>query len=212
MNFQILVDATNSGSGNLEISISINEKNIPNYVQNEGGARFRVKFIPNQIGIYSVRIKFNGLNLSGSPYLCTVYSSEFTFENYEYASINKRTSFLIKPKSNELFNRNLHVDVRTPSGKSIDSKIEEKTANIYVLRFLPDEIGDHKIIFYRDKNKKSVLTKFTSHIYDATKIRISDLPPAVGQQVYRFTGKLDESKNKNYETIIFWSFFLSLLS
>ncbi len=63
--FLFLVDATDSGSGNLEIAVSINEKNIPNYVQNEGGARFRVKFIPDQTGIYYVHIKFNGIDISG---------------------------------------------------------------------------------------------------------------------------------------------------
>jgi len=60
-----LVDATDSGSGNLEIAVSINDKNIPNYVQNEGGARFRVKFIPDQSGIYYVHIKFNGIDIHG---------------------------------------------------------------------------------------------------------------------------------------------------
>ena len=60
-----LVDATDCGSGNLEIAISINEKNIPNYVQNEGGARFRVKFIPIQVGNHYVQIKFNGKDIQG---------------------------------------------------------------------------------------------------------------------------------------------------
>lgn len=59
------VDATDCGSGNLEIAVSINEKNIPNYVQNEGGARFRVKFVPDQCGTYYVHIKFNGIDLHG---------------------------------------------------------------------------------------------------------------------------------------------------
>lgn len=60
-----LVDATDCGSGNLEIAVSIDEKNIPNYVQNEGGARFRVKFIPDQSGIHYVHIKFNGIDIHG---------------------------------------------------------------------------------------------------------------------------------------------------
>jgi len=61
------VDATDSGSGNLEIAVSIDGKNIPNYVQNEGGARFRVKFIPDQSGIHYVHIKFNGIDIHGRP-------------------------------------------------------------------------------------------------------------------------------------------------
>ena len=63
--YLILVDATDSGSGNLEIAVSINDKNIPNYVQNEGGARFRVKFTPDQSGMYHIQIKFNGIDIHG---------------------------------------------------------------------------------------------------------------------------------------------------
>lgn len=60
-----LVDAGNAGSGNLEIAVSSNEKNIPNYVQNEGGTRFRVKFVPNQMTTHQVYIKFNGIDIPG---------------------------------------------------------------------------------------------------------------------------------------------------
>ncbi|CAF5064725.1 unnamed protein product, partial [Rotaria sp. Silwood1] len=63
------IDATNAGAGSLEIAVSRDGKNIPNYVQNEG-----------------------------SPFQCNVFSNEFIFENYEYPAINKRTSFLIKSK------------------------------------------------------------------------------------------------------------------
>jgi len=64
-NFEYLVDATDCGSGNLEIAISRDGENIPNYVENEGGARFRIKFIPNQSGIHYIQIKFNGIDIPG---------------------------------------------------------------------------------------------------------------------------------------------------
>lgn len=60
-----LVDATDAGSGNLEIAVSRDGKNIPNYVQNEGSTRFRIKFTPDQPCIHEVRIKFNGVNING---------------------------------------------------------------------------------------------------------------------------------------------------
>jgi hypothetical protein len=59
------VDAAEAGSGNLEIAVSSNEKNIPNTVQNEGDTRFRVKFLPNQATVHSVNVKFNGNNIPG---------------------------------------------------------------------------------------------------------------------------------------------------
>ena len=60
-----LVDATDSGSGNLEITISKDGRNIPNQVSNEGGARFRIKFLPNQSAIHHIQIKFNGIEIPG---------------------------------------------------------------------------------------------------------------------------------------------------
>ncbi|CAF3728092.1 unnamed protein product [Rotaria sp. Silwood1] len=182
-----IIDATDAGSGNLEIAVSINEKNIPNYVQNEGGARFRVKFIPDHIGIYYVHIKFNGIDLHGSPFTCNVCSSDFTFENYEYAPINKRTLFLLKPKLNSLFNSNIFIDIITPSGNYIEEKLEEKSSNIYTIRFIPNEIGNHQIIFYSDKDKKHIITKYICQVYDITKIHISDLLPAIPHRLYKFT-------------------------
>ncbi|CAF1246383.1 unnamed protein product [Rotaria sordida] len=192
-----IIDATDSGSGNLEIAVSINEKNIPNYVQNEGGARFRVKFIPDQSGTYYVHIKFNGIDLYGSPFTCNVFSSDFTFENYEYAPINKRTLFLIKPKLNSMFNPNIYVDIIAPSGNCIEGKIEEKSFNIYAIRFIPNEIGDHQIIFYNDKEKQLTITKYICQVYDVTKIHISDLPPAVSHRLYKFTINTTDAGNGN---------------
>ncbi|CAF1615421.1 unnamed protein product, partial [Adineta ricciae] len=182
-----IIDATDSGSGNLEIAVSINDKNIPNYVQNEGGARFRVKFTPDQSGMYHIHIKFNGIDIHGSPFTCNVFSSDFIFENYEYAPINKRTAFVLKPKANSVLNPNLYINVISPSGHECEGKIEEKSPNLYTVRFIPNEIGDHQIIFYSDKDKKFLITKFISQVFDASKIRISDLPPAVPHRPYKFT-------------------------
>lgn len=60
-----LVDAADAGAGSLEIAISRNGKNIPNYVQNEGIARFRIKFIPDQPCMHQVQIKFNNIDIQG---------------------------------------------------------------------------------------------------------------------------------------------------
>jgi hypothetical protein len=126
----------------------------------------------------------------GSPFACNVFSSDFTFENYEYAPINKRTSFIINPKSNSVFNPNLYINVISPSGHEFEGKIEEKSANLYTVRFTPNEVGDHQIIFYSDKDKKFLITKFISQVFDASKIRVSDLLPAAPHRPYKFTGNM----------------------
>lgn len=76
-----LVDANEAGSGNLEIAVACNEKNIPNYVQNEGGTRFRVKFIPTQPMAHYVHMKFNGLDIPGKN------NHRFNFDDKKISSL-----------------------------------------------------------------------------------------------------------------------------
>ncbi|UJR14889.1 hypothetical protein I4U23_001873 [Adineta vaga] len=190
-----IIDATDSGAGNLEIAISRDGKNIPNYVQNEGGARFRVNFLPDKPCAHYVRIKLNGIHIHGSPFICNVFSSELTFENYEYAPINKRTSLVIKPKTHSMFNPNIQVEIVTPSGKKFKSKVEKLAAKLYTIGFVPTEIGDHEIRFYHDEEKKLIITKLNCQIYDISKLRVSDLPLAVTHQPCKFTINTTEVGN-----------------
>ena len=119
-----------------------------------------------------------------------MFSCDFTLENYEYTPIHKRTYFFIKPKSNSISNSNIHVDIITPSNCRIEGKIEEKSHHLYAIPFIPREIGNHEIIFYNDKEKKLVITKFVCQVHDITKIRISDLPLAVPNRPYQFTSRM----------------------
>ncbi len=123
-------------------------------------------------------------NTLGSPFVCNVYSSEFTFENYEYAPIHKPTSFSIRPRLNSTLNPNINVDIITPSGRQIKGKISVNTSTI---DFLPNEIGDHEIRFYNDEEKKLLLTKFICQVYDISKIRVSDLPFAIAHRPCKLT-------------------------
>ena len=115
-------------------------------------------------------------------------STDFTFENYEYAPINKTTSFVIKPKVNSKFNTKLKFDIISPSGTRLDGKIEEKSSNYYLLRCIPKEIGNHEIIFYCDHEKQIRMMTFICQVFDAKQIRLSDLPAAIPHRPYVFTG------------------------
>jgi len=56
----ILVNASEAGAGNLEIIVSVNGVNVPNYVQSEGNAKFRVNFKPRDAAPHSLSVRFNG--------------------------------------------------------------------------------------------------------------------------------------------------------
>jgi hypothetical protein len=91
---------------------------------------------------------------------------------------------MIKPKLNSIFNRNIQVYITSPSGDKIKGKIEEVSIDCYKIDFLPNEIGDYEIKFSNNEENK-----FICHVYDTSKIIVSDLPTAIVNQLCRFTGK-----------------------
>ena len=54
------VDASQAGAGNLEIIVSVGGRNVPNYVQAEGNAKFRVNFRPHEAAPHTLSVRFNG--------------------------------------------------------------------------------------------------------------------------------------------------------
>ena len=46
--------------------MSVNNRNVPNYVQSEGHARFRVNFKPKEAAVHTLSVKFNGEPVTGS--------------------------------------------------------------------------------------------------------------------------------------------------
>ena len=63
------MDASKAGTGNLEIFVSVNGENVPNYVKQEArDACFKVSFIPQQPNQHLIHIKFNGISVPGKIY------------------------------------------------------------------------------------------------------------------------------------------------
>ena len=59
------VDASRAGAGNLEIIVSVNGENVPNFVQAEGNARFQVSFTPQSPENHNVTVRFNNEQVQG---------------------------------------------------------------------------------------------------------------------------------------------------
>lgn len=49
----------------MEIIVAVNGKNVPNYVQSEGNAKFRVNFKPQEAAVHSLSVRFNGEPVPG---------------------------------------------------------------------------------------------------------------------------------------------------
>uniref|UniRef100_A0A8R1DTB9 Calponin-homology (CH) domain-containing protein n=1 Tax=Caenorhabditis japonica TaxID=281687 RepID=A0A8R1DTB9_CAEJA len=67
-----VIDAARSGAGNMEIIVSVDNRNVPNFVQAEGQARFKVSFTPTEAKNHIISVKFNGISVPGSPLICEV--------------------------------------------------------------------------------------------------------------------------------------------
>uniref|UniRef100_A0A1I7TZU6 Filamin-A n=1 Tax=Caenorhabditis tropicalis TaxID=1561998 RepID=A0A1I7TZU6_9PELO len=67
-----VIDAARSGAGNMEIIVSVDNRNVPNFVQTEGQARFKVSFTPQDAKDHTISVKFNGISVPGSPLICPV--------------------------------------------------------------------------------------------------------------------------------------------
>ena len=70
------IDASQAGAGNLEIIVSVNGKNVPNYVQSEGNAKFRVNFKPLEAQTHMLSVKFNNESVPNSPFECDIEGKE----------------------------------------------------------------------------------------------------------------------------------------
>lgn len=68
----VLVDASQSGEGNLEITISARSQNIPTQVTPQGNARFSVSFVPFEACEHIINIAFNKRTVPGCPIVTRV--------------------------------------------------------------------------------------------------------------------------------------------
>lgn len=49
----------------MEIIVSVDGRNVPNFVQAEGQARFKVSFTPQEPRDHTISVKFNGQSVPG---------------------------------------------------------------------------------------------------------------------------------------------------
>ncbi len=65
---EFLIDATNAGEGQLEISI--NDGTVKNHVKPIKGGQYLVSFVPTKSDTYVIDCKFNGEYVTGMIFFC----------------------------------------------------------------------------------------------------------------------------------------------
>ncbi|XP_076311299.1 filamin-B-like isoform X3 [Tachypleus tridentatus] len=196
------IDASQAGAGNLEIIVTVGERNVPNYVQSEGNAKFRVNFKPSEPETHTVSVKFNGEPVPGSPFIVKVADTKqsvITDSSLKTASLAKGGRFTIDSRGLE--SAECKVLVTGPSSKKIPVDISKTSTTTFEVQFFPVEVGPHQVIVTLDGNP--VLgSPFMCNVYDISKIKIKNMDPGVAGKPYTFQVDASQAGEGTLELVI----------
>ena len=196
-----VVDASEAGTGQLEISVE--NGRIPCQFVNQGNLRFVPSFIPREAGPHQVNVRFNTHEVPGSPFVCEVVdvnkvtllrsssantSSTASVDGSSSGSGAPSLSFGIGKKSwlelalNGLSSASINLKLTSPSGAQLpvsrstgDNNNSNSNSNTLLkLDFQLNEIGTHVL----DVDYAGVVitgSPFDIKAYDATRILVSDI-------------------------------------
>ncbi|KMQ96133.1 filamin-a-like isoform x1 protein, partial [Lasius niger] len=194
------INASQAGAGNLEIIVAVNGKNVPNYVQSEGNAKFRVNFKPQEAAVHSLSVRFNGEPVPGSPFSCKVVGAgqaAITGHNLKMGAVKRLVSFTVDPQTPST---NCDVIATPPSGIALPITIEPVDGK-YNVSFVPTEVGRHNISVLID-GESIKGSPFACNIYDVTKVHVSGLTEALLGQATTFTVDAAEAGEGTLELVV----------
>ncbi|XP_035227901.1 filamin-A-like, partial [Stegodyphus dumicola] len=171
------IDASQAGAGNLEIIVSVGGRNVPNYVQSEGNARFRVNFKPTEAQTHTLSVKFNGEPVPGSPcYIKVTDSSQsvVTGSSLRMTSLSQGAHFTVDTRGFE--NGNCKVVVTGPTIKNVPVTVNKTSSTTFDVTFNPQEVGPHQVLVTLD-DVPLPGSPFTCNVYDVFKVKVSKLVP-----------------------------------
>ncbi|KAG6796011.1 filamin-A [Apis mellifera caucasica] len=194
------INASQAGAGNLEIIVAVNGKNVPNYVQSEGNAKFRVNFKPQEAAVHSLSVRFNGEPVPGSPFSCKVVGAGQAIiigHNLKMGAVKQLMSFIVDPQA---LSTNCDVIVTPSSNISLPITIEPVDGK-YNISFVPVEVGRHNISILVDSEHVKG-SPFACNIYDVTKVHVSGLTEALLGQATTFTVDAAEAGEGTLELVV----------
>ncbi|OXU24388.1 hypothetical protein TSAR_010294, partial [Trichomalopsis sarcophagae] len=194
------VNASQAGAGNLEIIVAVNGKNVPNFVQSEGNAKFRVNFKPQEAALHSLSVRFNGEPVPGSPFTCQVLGAGqalISGHNLKMAAVKQPISFIVDPQASS---SKCDVIVTPPSNIALPITIEPQDLK-YKITFTPTEVGRHNVSVLVD-GESIKGSPFACNVYDVTKIHVSGLSEAFLGQATTFTVDAAQAGEGTLELVV----------
>lgn len=182
------IDASQAGSGNLEIRVSSTTRNVPNYPQSEANAKIRVYFTPTEAVEHSIDVKFNGIPVPNNPFLVKV--SQFpqarlpvaSQDILKYVAVDEFVNFYVeyvgKKTANELTDKTCQVHVLKPDLNFIKLNTVEfvKTTSSdgkkqFKVGFRPLKIGPYKL-FISVNNEILPGSPIVCNVYNIHEVKV----------------------------------------
>lgn len=176
------INASQAGAGNLEIIVAVNGKNVPNFVQSEGNARFKVNFKPTEAAAHSLSVRFNGHPVPGSPFTCHISSAPMSLpramasgEALKQAAVKMESSFDLEGFENV----EPQIFVTSPSGDNLPVELSSHGGDAYTASFCPLMVGRHLIsVTANDQHING--SPFSCNVFDVSRVAISGLDQQYG--------------------------------
>ncbi|XP_021363284.1 filamin-A-like isoform X15 [Mizuhopecten yessoensis] len=145
------IDTSEAGVGDLEVTVMRPDGSyISPVVQDNGDGTFTVSYIPDDLGLYKINVKFGGKNVPNSPFkvkaLPTGDASKCRITeglDNKFVPINKET--VITVDASQAGDGKVTCRIRSPSGNDIDIDIVENPDGTFSLLFTPQVAGAYTI-------------------------------------------------------------------
>ncbi|XP_052737340.1 filamin-A [Bicyclus anynana] len=170
------INASHAGAGNLEIIVAVNGRNVPNYVQSEGNARFKVNFKPTEAAPHTLSVRFNGHAVPGSPFTCIVSAPAAAADA---RAAGPGLSSAPRGEPAEIHLTGFHtgdptIFVTGPGGSSVRARVTPTGDGRYTGSYTPDAVGRHSVQV-QCAGRPVPGSPFTCNVYDVRRVRVTGL-------------------------------------
>jgi len=178
------IDASQAGAGNLEIIVSVAGKNVPNYVQSEGNAKFKVNFKPQEIAPHLLSVKFNNEPVPNSPFECRIIDSQqlaVSGAGVKMCPVGHPASVVITSSAGNC--EDCVIKVHSPGGEvlplsvrgaGLPLSVTTSSKNKLEAEYVPVEVGAHHVHVVFD-GQPVLGSPFTCNVYDVGRVVVTGI-------------------------------------
>jgi len=178
------IDASQAGAGNLEIIVSVAGKNVPNYVQSEGNAKFKVNFKPQEIAPHLLSVKFNNEPVPNSPFECRIIDSQqlaVSGAGVKMCPVGHPAPVVITSSAGNC--EDCVIKVHSPGGEvlplsvrgaGLPLSVTTSSKNKLEAEYVPVEVGAHHVHVVFD-GQPVLGSPFTCNVYDVGRVVVTGI-------------------------------------